>query len=137
MRWIWLPNSFVEAGRMSSVSLLSTISKTLTISLSLSTDSAIPAIRCWIGIRSGVSFSIRIKGSAAKELRRVAKQDQARIVAAIDRLSETPRVGTILKGDLRGLRRLRVGDYRILYEVQDDELIVLVVRVAHRGQANR
>ncbi|MDE0281007.1 MAG: type II toxin-antitoxin system RelE/ParE family toxin [Gammaproteobacteria bacterium] len=84
-----------------------------------------------------MSFSIRIKGSAAKELRRVAKQDQARIVAAIDRLSETPRVGTILKGDLRGLRRLRVGDYRILYEVQDDELIVLVVRVAHRGQANR
>ncbi|MDE0095121.1 MAG: type II toxin-antitoxin system RelE/ParE family toxin [Gammaproteobacteria bacterium] len=84
-----------------------------------------------------MSFSIRIKGSAAKELRRVANPDKARIVAAIDQLAETPRAGTILKGDLRGLRRLRVGDYRVLYEVQDDELIVLIVRVAHRRQAYR
>ena len=82
-----------------------------------------------------MSFSIRIKESAAKELRRVAKPDRARIVAAIDRLAETPHLGTSLKGDLRGLRRIRVGDYRILYEVRDKELVVLVVRVAHRGDA--
>ena len=84
-----------------------------------------------------MSFSIRIKGSAAKELRRVVEPDRKRIVAAIDQLSETPHLGAALKGDLRGLRRLRVGDYRILYEVQDDELIVLVVRVAHRRDAYR
>ena len=84
-----------------------------------------------------MSFSIRIKESAAKELRRVAKPDRARIVAAIDRLAETPHLGTSLKGDLRGLRRIRVGDYRILYEVRDKELVVLVVRVAHRGDAYR
>ncbi len=82
-----------------------------------------------------MSFSIRIKESAAKELRRVAKPDRARIVAAIDRLAETPHLGTSLKGDLRGLRRIRVGDYRILYEVRDKELVVLVVRVAHRRDA--
>ena len=84
-----------------------------------------------------MSFSIRIKESAAKELRRVAKPDRARIVAAIDRLAETPHLGTSLKGDLRGLRRIRVGDYRILYEVRDKELVVLVVRVAHRQDAYR
>ena len=84
-----------------------------------------------------MSFSIRIKESAAKELRRVAKPDRARIVAAIDRLSETPHLGTSLKGDLRGLRRIRVGDYRILYEVRDKELVVLVVRIAHRRDAYR
>ena len=84
-----------------------------------------------------MSFSIRIKESAAKELRRVAKPDRARIVAAIDRLSETPHLGTSLKGDLRGLRRIRVGDYRILYEVRDKELVVLVVRVAHREDTYR
>ena len=84
-----------------------------------------------------MSFSIRIKESAAKELRRVAKPDRARIVAAIDRLAETPHLGTSLKGDLRGLRRIRVGDYRILYEVRDKELVVLVVRVAHRRDAYR
>ena len=52
-----------------------------------------------------MSFSIQIKESAAKELRRVAGPDRARIVAAIDRLAETPHLGAALKGDLRGLRR--------------------------------
>ena len=84
-----------------------------------------------------MSFSIRIKKSAATELARVAKPDWARIVAAIDRLVETPHLGAALKGDLRGLRRLRVGDYRIVYEIRDEELFVLVVRVAHRRDAYR
>ncbi|MDE2793058.1 MAG: type II toxin-antitoxin system RelE/ParE family toxin [Paracoccaceae bacterium] len=84
-----------------------------------------------------MSFSIRIKESAAKELRRVARTDRARIVAAIDRLAETPHLGAVLKGDLRGLRRLRVGDCRVVYEVRDNELVVLVVRVAHRRDAYR
>ena len=84
-----------------------------------------------------MSFSIRIKRSAARELKRVARPDRIRIVAAIDRLAETPGLGAALKGDLRGLRRLRVGDHRVLYEVRDDELVVLVVRVAHRRDACR
>ena len=84
-----------------------------------------------------MSFSIRIKDSAAKELRRVAGPDRARLVAAIDRLAETPHLGAALKGDLRGLRRLRVGDYRVVYEVRDEELVVLVIRVAHRRDAYR
>ena len=84
-----------------------------------------------------MNFSIRIKESAAKELRRVATPDRSRIVAAIDRLAKTPHLGTALKGDLRGLRRLRVGDYRVVYEVRDDELVVLVVSVAHRRDAYR
>ena len=67
----------------------------------------------------------------------MAKPDRIRIVAAIDRLAENPGLGTALKGDLRGLRRLRVGNYRVLYEVRDDELVVLVVRVAHRRDAYR
>ena len=82
-------------------------------------------------------FSIRIKESAAREVSRIAKPDRARIVAAIDRLAETPHLGAALKGDLRGLRRLRVGDYRVVYEVRDGELIVLVVRVAQRREAYR
>ena len=84
-----------------------------------------------------MSFSIRIKESAARELRRVSGSDRTRLVLAIDRLAETPYLGAALKGDLQGLRRLRVGDYRVLYEVRDDELVVLVVRVAHRREAYR
>ena len=84
-----------------------------------------------------MTFSLRIKGSAAKELARVEKVDRKRIVAAIDRLAENPYLGGALKGALQGLRRLRVGDYRVLYEIQDEALVVLVVRVVHRREAYR
>lgn len=84
-----------------------------------------------------MSFSIRIKGSAARDLRRIAKTDRLRIMSAIDRLSDSPFVGNALKGDLRGLRRIRVGDYRVLYELLDETLVVLVVRVAHRREVYR
>ena len=94
-------------------------------------------MRSSTGTGSGVSFSVRIKESAAKELRRVAKPDRTRIVAAIDRLAEAPYLGAALKGGLKGLRRSRVGEYRILYEIRHDELVVLVVRVAHRREAYR
>ena len=94
-------------------------------------------MRSSTGTGSGVSFSVRIKESAAKELRRVAKPDRMRMVAAIDRLAETPYFGTALKGGLKGLRRIRVGDYRVLYEIRQNELVVLVVRVVHRREAHR
>ena len=83
-----------------------------------------------------MSYSTRIRESAAAELRRATRPERARIVAAIDRLADTPHLGTALKGDLRGLRRMRGGDYRILYEIRDDALIVLVVRLAHRPDAS-
>ena len=84
-----------------------------------------------------MTYSIRIKDGAVREIRRVAKPERARIVAAIDRLADNPFLGSVLKGDLRGLRRLRVGDHRVLYEVRNDELIVLVIRTAHRRDAYR
>jgi len=46
-------------------------------------------------------------------------------------------VGTVLKGELDGLRRLRVGAYRIVFEVRNRELLVLVVRVGHRSSIYR
>ena len=84
-----------------------------------------------------MSYSIRIKGSAVRELERVSKPDRPRVVKAIDRLAENPFLGSALKGRLRGLRRIRVGGYRVLYEVRNDSLVVLVVRVAHRRDAYR
>lgn len=84
-----------------------------------------------------MSYSVRIKDSAAKELARLPRDARERLIDAIDRLGEEPLSGSALKGGLRGLRRLRVGDYRIVYELLDDELIVLVVRVAHRREAYR
>ena len=84
-----------------------------------------------------MSYSVRIKRSATRELAQIARRDREHLVYAIDRLGEQPHVGYPLKGDLRGLRRIRAGDYRVVYEVLDHELVVLVVRIAHRREAYR
>ena len=84
-----------------------------------------------------MSYSVRIKSSAVKELASFPRDARERLVAAIDKLGEEPLRGALLKGGLRGLRRIRVGNYRIVYEVLDDELVVLVIRVAHRKGAYR
>ncbi len=84
-----------------------------------------------------MTCSIRIKRSAARELSRIPREDRVRIVRAIDGLAKQPLSGSALKGELRGLRRIRAGRHRVVYEVLDGELIVLVVRVAHRREAYR
>ncbi len=84
-----------------------------------------------------MSYSIRIRGSARRELAQLPRDARERVIAAIDALREQPLAGSPLKGGLRGLRRHRVGDYRILYELLDDELVILVVRVAHRRESYR
>ena len=84
-----------------------------------------------------VSYSIRIKESAAKELRRLPPEVRRRLVKAIDRLGEEPLAGSVLKGEFSGLRRLRVGDYRIIYEALRTELTILVVRVRRRQSVYR
>jgi mRNA interferase RelE/StbE len=84
-----------------------------------------------------VSYSIQIKASAAKVLRRLSKETRLRLVSAIDRLANEPLAGAALKGEFSGLRRLRVGRYRVVYEVQNEQLVVLVVRVGHRKEIYR
>ena len=84
-----------------------------------------------------MTYSLRIKASAAKALRRIARADRMRLIEAIDRLRDEPTAGSALKGEFAGLRRLRVGSYRIIYEVMREELVVLVVRVGHRGTVYR
>ena len=83
------------------------------------------------------SYSILLTRSAAKELERVPTKDRQRIVTRISALANNPLpVGAEkLSGDEK--YRIRQGDYRILYEIVDAELIVTVVRVRHRGEVYR
>ena len=76
-----------------------------------------------------MNFSIQIKRSAARKLERLDKADRTRIAEAIDRLAEQPLLGRALKGEERGLRRLLVGEFRVIYEVQEDALVVLVIHI--------
>jgi mRNA interferase RelE/StbE len=84
-----------------------------------------------------VSYSVKIKASAAKQLGRLDAGTRRLLVEQIDRLAADPHVGTALKGELDGLRRVRVGAYRIVFEVRNRELLVLVVRVGHRSGVYR
>ncbi len=77
-------------------------------------------------------YSLQIKRSAVKALNALQKIDRERLIAAIDRLCESPASGSALKGEFEGLRRLRVGRFRIVYEWQQQALIILVVRIGHR-----
>ena len=84
-----------------------------------------------------MTYSLQIKESARKEIRALPKADRERVVAAIDSLRDEPHQGTQLKGSSTGLRRVRVGNYRVIFEVRNDTLVVLVLRVGHRKDVYR
>jgi mRNA interferase RelE/StbE len=46
-------------------------------------------------------------------------------------------LGEPLSGDLKGLRRIKIGDYKIIYFVDTDKVIIIVVKVGHRGEIYR
>ncbi|GAB4173422.1 MAG: hypothetical protein Kow00100_15050 [Geothermobacteraceae bacterium] len=82
-------------------------------------------------------YSLKIKRSALKEIQRLDKTDRLRVIEAIDRLCDNPHVGKLLKGEFSGLRRIRVGNLRVVYEINEGEVLILVLRVAQRKDAYR
>ena len=79
-----------------------------------------------------MTYTVSIKRSAVKALKKIKREGRLRIVDAIEQLKSNPSAGSVLKGEYSGLRRIRIGSYRIVYEVQERELVVLVIRVGHR-----
>ena len=84
-----------------------------------------------------MTYSVSIKRSALEALARIAGEDRLRIIEVIDRLATNPSAGGVLKGEFGGLRRIRVGACRVVYELRDDVLMVLVVRIGHRRDIYR
>ena len=84
-----------------------------------------------------MTYCVSIKQSAAKSLAGITCADRLRIIEAIDGLSSNPLAGRALKGEFEGLRRLRVGNYRVVCEVVAARVYVLVVRVGHRREIYR
>ena len=84
------------------------------------------------------SYSLRIKQSAAKELEAIgSKTDRQRIVGKIEALADDPRPPGCQKLSGRDLYRLRQGRYRILYSIEDRDLIVCVIRIGDRKDVYR
>lgn len=83
------------------------------------------------------SISIRWDRRAVKEARALPKRDRRRIYKAVERLAGQPLLGEPLSGGWQGLRRLRVGVYRVIYAFDGRELLVSVIRVGHRRAVYR
>lgn len=77
-------------------------------------------------------YRVIIRKSVAKDMRGIPKKNARRIVAAIKSLADDPRPPDTKKLSGQERYRLRQGNYRILYEIEDDRLIVCVVRVGDR-----
>jgi mRNA interferase RelE/StbE len=80
------------------------------------------------------SYNLVFKKSVAKDLRNFPNKVVKRILKRIDSLREYPRTDGCIKLSGQERYRIRQGVYRIIYEIQDSELVILVVKVAHRGE---
>lgn len=84
-----------------------------------------------------MSYSVRLTAAAERQLRRLSGRVQERLVGALVLLELEPRPAGCRKLTGESQYRVRVGDYRIVYEVRDRELLVLALRVAHRRDVYR
>lgn len=83
-------------------------------------------------------YRIVFANSAAKEFRGLSKQLQRRIRTAIDKLQEDPRPEGVRKlSGHQDLYRIRIGQYRVVYEIKDEVRVLTVTRVRHRSDVYR
>jgi len=81
-----------------------------------------------------MSYEVRLRGSTVKDLRQLAPPQADLILVRILDLANDPkpRASTDLSGALHGLRRLRVGDYRVAYMIDESAKSIEVWKVSHR-----
>jgi mRNA interferase RelE/StbE len=84
-----------------------------------------------------MTYSVLIRKSAQKVLSRIPSSFRDRIIEAIGSLATTPRPHGAKKLSGRDAWRIRVADYRIIYEIHDERLVILVVAIGHRGNVYR
>jgi mRNA interferase RelE/StbE len=80
-------------------------------------------------------FTIEFTRTALKTFEKILSRDKTlghKIAAAIDALAREPRRGTPLVGKLKGLFRLRVGSYRVIYIIYHQKLIIYIIELGHR-----
>ena len=86
-------------------------------------------------------WKIEFVPAAAKELKKLGRAEAARIIATLESriaaLDDPRTLGSALTGELGGLWRWRIGDYRVIARIEDERIIILVVRVGHRREVYR
>jgi mRNA interferase RelE/StbE len=84
-----------------------------------------------------VTYTVKILRTAQKQLAKIDRQDQVHIISAINALANEPRPVGCKKLTGRPAWRIRIGTYRVIYEINDDKLMVLVVIAGHRKEVYR
>ena len=88
-----------------------------------------------------MAWKIEFVPAAAKELKKLGRAEAARIVTTLEsriaNLDDPRQLGSALTGDLGGLWRWRIGDYRVVARIENERITILVVRVAHRREVYR
>lgn len=84
-----------------------------------------------------MNYSLFIRKKAQKELAGLSKEDYQHIKEAIYRLSDTPRPDGCRKLKGRDGWRIRVGDYRVIYEIDDNQKSILILHIGHRRDIYR
>lgn len=79
------------------------------------------------------SYELVFKKSVAKDLRSIPKKDVARLLKRIEDLRDDPRGEGCVKLSAQERYRVRQGVYRIIYEIRENELVVIVVKIDHRS----
>lgn len=83
------------------------------------------------------NYEVEFTKSAQKELCKLPRRAVYRIAKAIDILSVDPRKGNVRPMVGTKSWRLRVGDYRVVYDIFDKKLVILIIRIRHRKEAYR
>jgi mRNA interferase RelE/StbE len=82
-------------------------------------------------------YRLEFAKSVRKDLKKIGKRDASRILKAIDRLEADPRPPSCKKLTDRELYRMRIGNYRVVYEIFDDRLVIMIVKVGDRKDVYR
>jgi mRNA interferase RelE/StbE len=82
-------------------------------------------------------YRVDLRRQAQRALDKLPKSDFQMVIEAVKNLAQTPRPRGIEKVKSTGLWRIRQGDYRIIYAIDDNERLVTIVRVGHRREIYR
>ncbi len=83
-------------------------------------------------------FEIQFKKSVKKDLQKLSKSDQKQVLDNIQQnLAKDPYQGKALSGEFKGLYRWRTGHIRVIYSIQNKQLIILVLKIGHRRDVYR